>query len=430
MTLTAVISIVTCTLMVLAVLFFPKIKIGKFSVGSYWVATLLGALALLLTGCVSLTSVAKALLADTAINPIKILALFISLTILSIFLDELGFFRFLANATLRKAGVSQLKLFLLLYITVSVLTVFTSNDIIILSFTPFICYFAKNAKISPIPYLAAEFVAANSWSMALIIGNPTNIYLVTSANVDFISYLKVMLFPTIACGIVSLLCLLLVFGKKLKTPICASPKDVTLQDPIALWIGIAHLFICTLLLAVGSYIGLEMWLVTLIAFISLFLWISLLSCIRRSKPRELIACLKRAPWELIPFILTMFVLVEAWDANQMTDLLFQWLNTAAPVWTYGITSFLASNLVNNIPMSVLYSSVLSNGSPLSTVYATVVGSNLGACLTPIGALAGIMWSSILKEHGLKFGYCDFLKIGITVAVPGLITSLLVLQWIL
>ena len=188
-----IISGATCLAMILAVLFYPKINIGRLSLGSYWVVTLVGAFLLLITKNVDLRGVVDALLADTAINPLKILVLFISMTLLSIYLDELGFFRYLASVTLKRAGCSQTRLFFILYITVSVLTVFTSNDIIILSFTPFICYFAKNARISPLPYLAAEFVAANTWSMALIIGNPTNIYLVTAAGGDFISYLVTML---------------------------------------------------------------------------------------------------------------------------------------------------------------------------------------------------------------------------------------------
>ena len=79
---------------------------------------------------------------------------------------------------------------------------------------------------------------------------------------------------------------------------------------------------------------------------------------------------------------------------------------------------------------MLFSSVLANA-PEATeaVYATVVGSNLGACFTPIGALAGIMWSSILREHKLKFGYFDFVRIGVTVALPALLAALAVLAWI-
>lgn len=425
------IAAATCIAMIAAVLFFPKLKIGKFSVSSYWVVTLIGALLLLLTKTVSIGTVGSALIADNAINPIKILVLFISMTILSIFLDEFGFFKYLANATLKYAGESQTKLFIILYATISVLTVFTSNDIIILSFTPFVCYFAKNAHINPIPYLAAEFVAANTWSMALIIGNPTNIYLVTATGGDFISYAKVMILPTLASGVISIICLYLLFRKQLSTPISATPQHVVIEDKLLLGIGIAHLAICTVVLAVGSYFDIEMWIVSLVSVISLFACNIVISIIRRKKPVALVACLRRAPWELIPFVISMFIVVEALGATGVTNKLFNMLGDTLPVWKYGVSSFLASNLINNIPMSVLFSSILMNStSNIKAVYATVVGSNLGACLTPIGALAGIMWCSILKEQKLKFGYTDFLKIGVTIAVPSLIAALAVLEFIL
>ena len=423
MGLSIIIAIATCLAMIVAVLFFPKVNIGKLSLGSYWVVTVVGAILLLLLGAVDIRTVGAALLADTAINPLKILVLFISMTVLSIFLDEIGFFRYLASATLHKAGHSQMRLFLILYITVSVLTVFTSNDIIILSFTPFICYFAKNAHISPIPYLAAEFVAANTWSMELIIGNPTNIYLVTAAGGDFVSYLAIMMIPTLVSGLVAFGCLYLLFRKKLSQPIEATPEDVKIEDRLSLIVGLVHLGVCTVLLAIGSYIGLDMWIVSLVSALSLLTFTVVLSIIRKEVPTHTKACLKRAPWELIPFILSMFVVVEALHTNGVTDLVYGMLSGSASVWTYGITSFLSSNLINNIPMSVLYSAILSGGASSVAVYATVVGSNLGACLTPIGALAGIMWSSILKEHHLKFSYADFLKIGTTVAVPSLIAAL-------
>lgn len=427
MTLSIIISAATCVAMIVAVLFYPKINIGRISLSSYWVVTLVGAILLLSTGAVELPGVISALLADTAINPLKILVLFISMTLLSIYLDELGFFRYLASTTLRRAGCSQMYLFFTLYVTVSILTVFTSNDIIILSFTPFICYFAKSANISPMPYLAAEFVAANTWSMALIIGNPTNIYLVTAAGGDFISYLVTMLFPTLISGTVAFFCLYFAFHKKLSQPIEATPEEVRLDDRLSLLVGIIHLAVCTILLAIGSYIGLQMWLVALVSALSLLTLTIIISFVRREAPVHTVASLKRAPWELIPFIISMFVVVESLHVNGVTDHIFRLLDTSAPIWSYGMTSFFAANLINNIPMSVLYSAILSGGAGEAAVYATVVGSNLGACLSPIGALAGIMWSSILKKHGLKFGYFDFLKIGITIAIPALIAALAMLD---
>lgn len=427
MELSLVIAAATCLAMIAAVLFFPKVNIGRISLSSYWVVTVVGAILLLLLGAVDIGTVGAALVADTAINPLKILVLFISMTVLSIFLDEIGFFRYLASITLHKAGHSQMRLFLILYITVSVLTVFTSNDIIILSFTPFICYFAKNAHVSPIPYLAAEFVAANTWSMELIIGNPTNIYLVTAAGGDFISYLVTMLFPTLISGTVAFFCLYFAFHKKLSQPIEATPEEVRLDDRLSLLVGIIHLAVCTILLAIGSYIGLQMWLVALVSALSLLTLTIIISFVRREAPVHTVASLKRAPWELIPFIISMFVVVESLHVNGATDHIFRLLDTSAPVWSYGMTSFFAANLINNIPMSVLYSAILSGGAGEAAVYATVVGSNLGACLSPIGALAGIMWSSILKKHDLKFGYFDFLKIGITIAIPALIAALAMLD---
>lgn len=412
--------------MILSILLFPKIKIGKISIDTYWIITLVGAAILLACGKADIVTVGQSLISDTAINPLKILVLFISMTVLSIFLDELGFFRYLAGVVLKKAKTRQTKLFFYLYLIVSVLTVFTSNDVIILSFTPFICYFAKNAKINPTPYLAAEFVAANTWSMALMIGNPTNIYLATACGIDFIGYLKISVVPTILSGAVALLALYLMFRKKLAAPIEGEAEEVVIEDKLSLWVGIVHLAVCTVLLAIGSYINIEMWLVSICAVASLFIFSGVIAIVRKKKPAALIGCLKRAPYQLIPFVLSMFVLIVVLNEQGVTAAIGNLFGDSLPILKYGTTSFLASNLINNIPMSVLFSSIIeSTGGAVgvAAVFATIIGSNLGALFTPIGALAGIMWSNILNKHGVKFGYLDFLKIGAAVAIPTLATAL-------
>ncbi|MDE6411474.1 MAG: hypothetical protein K2L02_02940 [Clostridia bacterium] len=426
MVLSIVICGITCIAMILSILFFPKIKIGKISIDTYWIVTLVGAAILLACGQADVKKVGSALISDTAINPVKILVLFLSMTVLSVFLDELGFFQYLASVALKRAKTGQTKLFLYLYVTVSILTVFTSNDVIILSFTPFICYFAKNAKIDPTPYLAAEFVAANTWSMALMIGNPTNIYLATACGVDFINYLKISIVPTVLSGLVAFLALYLLFCKKLASPIEGEAETVVIKDKLLLWVGIVHLGVCTLLLAISSYIGLEMWLVSVCAVGSLFLISGIIAIVRRQKPAALLGCVKRAPYPLIPFVLSMFVLIVVLNEQGVTQAIGNLFGESLPILKYGTTSFLASNLINNIPMSVLYSSIIEStggAAGLGAVFATIVGSNLGALFTPIGALAGIMWSNILNKHGVKFGYLDFLKIGVAVAIPTLVVSL-------
>ena len=419
------IAAATCILMIVGVLFFPHIKIGKVKISSYWVITLIGAALALAFASPDFAALGGALVADTAVNPLKILALFLSMTVLSVFLDELGFFRYLASVALRRARSGQKKLFVYLYVTVSVLTVFTSNDVIILSFTPFICYFAKHADINPVPYLAAEFVAANTWSMALIIGNPTNIYLATAYGLDFLSYLKLSIIPTVFAGIVSFMCLFLIFRKKLAAPLGGAAEEVHIEDKFQLWVGVAHLAVCTVLLAIGSYIGIEMWLVSVSAVASLFIISGLTALIRKKKPVELLGCVKRAPYPLVPFILSMFVLIVILEQKGVTGIIGNFLGSDFQVLVYGAASFFAANVINNIPMSVLFSSIIAEaeGVGLPAVFATVIGSNLGAFLTPVGALAGIMFGNILNHHDIKFGYVDFLKLGVAVAIPSLFAAL-------
>ena len=189
---TIIISVITFILITLSILFFPAIKIGKIKLGTYWIIALLGAVILLIFSFAPIQEVGKELISNTSVNPLKIIVLFFSMTILSIYLDEVGLFKYLANVAAKKAKNNQYALFVILYFLTATLTIFTSNDIVILTFTPFICFFCKNSKINPIPYLIAEFAAANTWSLMFIIGNPTNIYLATSAGITFFEYFKMM----------------------------------------------------------------------------------------------------------------------------------------------------------------------------------------------------------------------------------------------
>ena len=377
--------------------------------------------------------VVSSIFSDSAINPIKILVLFISMTVLSVFLDEVGFFRYLANATLKKSGQSQKKLFVLLYVIVSVLTVFTSNDIIVLTFTPFICYFAANAGIKPLPYLVTVFVAANTWSMALIIGNPTNIYLATYGGISFFYYVVKMILPTFASGTVSFFLLYLCFRKELELPmkrLSGSAGHIT--DLFLLFVGLGHLACATIMLAVGSWINIEMWFVALMSAASLFAFNLIYALVRRRAPVELGRCLKRAPWTLVPFLLTMFILILFLRSLGVPEFINGILGEKLAVFKYGYASFVSCNIINNIPMSVLFCSVtegLSQAVKVPSLFATIIGSNIGAFLTPVGALAGVMWKKILRQQGIELGYADFLKYGIRIGLPSITAALVVLYFL-
>ncbi|MFA5762087.1 MAG: SLC13 family permease [Bacilli bacterium] len=424
---TIALSLLTIFTMIGASLFKPNLKIHKLSINTYWIIPSLGALILLSASLITFPEILAGLTADTTINPLKILALFLSMTLMSIFLDEVGLFRFLATYALKKAKINQLTMFITLYALVSFLTIFTSNDIIILTFTPFICYFAKRAKIDPIPYLFASFVAANTWSMMLIIGNPTNIYLASSHGILFLEYAKVMILPTIFASLTSFGVLLLIFQKKLSSPISEEVETAAIKDKFMLFTGLIALGGCTFLLTISNYIELDMYLITLIFATSLLVVILLYKAFKKSKPTEVAMTLRRLPWDLIPFIISMFVIVLALDKHGATRFLASFFSNSQPIVKYGISSFLIANFINNIPMSVLYSSVTSYASSIVTteaVYASIVGSNLGGFLMPMGALAGMMWMGLLKSHGVTFSFLSFVKYGVLPAFVALAAALL------
>jgi arsenical pump membrane protein len=386
-----------------------------------------GAVVLFASGLIKWKNIVDGLTEHSDINPLKILVLFFSMTVLSIFLDEVGFFKYIANQVLKKTSSSQIKLFSAFYFTVSVLTIFTSNDIIILTFTPFICYFAKSAKISPIPYLVAEFVAANTASMFLIIGNPTNIYLATANGIDFIAYLEIMALPTVLAIAAAYGVMFLLFRKKLREKMTPTPKDVKIENKTFLILGIVLLSLCILMLSVSSYIDLPMWETAACSAAALIVTVLIICAVKKRKPTELLRSLIRCPWELIPFVISMFIMVLALNLHGVTAKLGGFLDhsPALSIIIYGFSSVIFCNLINNIPMSVLFSSILQSiNASHSAVYATVIGSNLGAFLTPVGALAGIMWLSILKKNDINFSFLRFVYFGVIIAIPTLAAALL------
>ena len=344
------------------------------------------------------------------------------MTFISIFLDEVGFFKLIATKILSKVNNKQITLFICLYFLAAILTIFTSNDIIILTFTPFICYFCKDAGINPLPYLIGIFISSNTYSMMFIIGNPTNIYLATSQGIDFVSYFKVMFIPTILSGLIEFIILILLFRKKLNDKILSREIEKQEYNKFLIIIGLIHLFICLIFLIISSYLNIEMYLISLVSALSLLIISFVYFIVKKIKLSKYLDILKRLPFELIPFMLSMFIIVLALNKQNIPSMISNYLNNGNEIINYGISSFLMCNVMNNIPMSIFYASIINIGD-LKATYSTIIGSNLGAFLTPIGALAGIMFTSLIKKYDVKYTFIDFIKYGTIISIPTLLIAL-------
>lgn len=430
---TIIISSITMIILITTIIIKPsitiKLKHKELTFQTFWMVCLVGAIVLLITGLVSKNSLKELTNFSEPMNPFKILILFISISILSIILEEAGFFELCAVHTLKKVKNSQKKLFCLLYLVVTILTMFTSNDIIILTFTPFICYFTKRKKINPIPYLVGEFVGANTLSLMFIIGNPTNIYLATYYEIGFFEYFKVMAVPTVVLSLTAFLLVYLIFRRELSKQI-VNDEDVTTDvkcNKHLIIVGLIHLITCTIMLILSSYLNFEMWYICLGFAVSITIYLFAYDLINHEKHE--IKVYKKAPWSLVPFVLSMFIIVLALKEHSVLMHIANWFDSLSPssivkTYIYGISSYFSCSFINNIPMSVAYASILENSSSgLPALYATIIGSNLGALLTPVGALAGIMWLSLLKHHNIKFNFITFMKYGIIISIPTILVGI-------
>lgn len=425
---------------------FLHIRHRDISLQTYFLGALLGPVLILAGGVLTVSAAIGGVTAGSGTSPLGILVLFLSMVFISVYLDVTGFFEFCARIAIRFAGRDTVRLFFALYATVAVLTIFTSNDIIILTFTPFIYYFARDAGIDPRPFLVAEFFAANTWSMMLYIGNPTNILLASAFGLRFDGYLRWMLFPTIAAGIVSAVLLFRIFAHAIRRTLPADfriDQKGGLTDPRGAVIGTLMMGGCVTTLAIAPYLAIDLWVVALAFALAL----ALILVVRDAwtVPREgsgvrtrtfaVATTARRMPWSIVPFILSLFVTIEALRIAGVSGEIGRILSASGggsvigDTWIFGILSTAAANLLNNIPMTVAFVPVigtLQGPAQDAAVLATVIGSNLGANITPLGSLAGIMWMGILRDKEVHITFGEFVRYGLMVTPLTLAAALGVL----
>ncbi len=423
---------------------------------------------LILSGIIDFSIVKQGILGSGSLRPWEIIIIFYSVAYVSISVDLSGILDFFAFRIVRRAGGKGLLLFVLFYLFASLLTIFTSNDIVILTLTPIIFYLKKHSDIEIMPLLFAEFFGANTLSMLLYIGNPTNIIVGNALGLSFTEFTRIMALPTLAAALLNLILLFLVFRKSITRKYALKQEQkISLRNSYDALASTGLLILMLVSLIFSQRLGLKIWWITAgfagiyiledLFFSSLYiiknprLYLTELSSDMNeiyalygfpSNRYDLFVILKRMPWKILPFLLTIFILVSGlarygW-VEQMASLLSHWSHSPlSSIFVNGSLAFFLSNLINNQPATVLYSTILAHpsfsASSLSrsgAAYALIIASNLGANLTLIGALAGIMWEKILQEKGVIIRYRDFLRTGILITPLVFIITLLILACII
>jgi arsenical pump membrane protein len=443
------------------------VKLGKrrLDVDYAW-GSLFGAGLILLAGVLTPSQAWESLLGRPDFSPYTIIILFMSLAYITISLDSTGFFEYAALKFIKHARNSRKRLFFYFFFLSSLITLFTSNDIVILTLTPIIFYFGKHAKVRMLPYLIAEFFAANIWSMFLYMGNPTNIIVAMATGLGFYEYTYWMALPTLAGGLLCLALLYLAFRKditgRFAVPEETDPKDFIKDRGCA--VSTFSIFLMTMVMFVLSpFFGIELWWISLVFAAALLLYDSAMAIIENEDKQlvfyrtfrryvyhrdtkvysfRLHFICDHMPWKIIPFLAGLFLMVEGLLVTGFIDMaasFIAWLspNIMAASLSMGFISSLAANVVNNQPMTIMFTKILESpnfaltgASRSASIYALIIGSNLGANLTLIGALAGIMWAKIVNEkkdgQDEAITYRKFAKYGFLITPPVIFVACAVL----
>lgn len=424
---TYVISALTIIAMTLSFFLFPTIKIRSKKIDTYWLITLLGAILILLTHISTDGDILKLFIENNSTNPFKIMVLFLSLTFISKFLDSVGLFDYLATRVGRIGKGNQFILFTVFYFLISFLTILTNNDIIIIV-TPIIIYFARACKTKALPYLMMVCFVLNTLSTTFLTTNVSNLYLGSFFDITYFDYLKKLTPVSLILMLVLYVILILVFYKDLKVKIDTNVEKKPIKNKFLLIVGLTSLALTTILLILSSFINIEMYIITLV-FALLDLIIAIIYTFSFKKEKEyFIKPLKSLPYDFIPFLVSMFIIISSLNEtpllSSVSSLIESTNNPTLETYIYGISSALAANLVNNVPMSLLYGDILNYSSiiDLNSVYATILSSNLCALITPCGALSSLMFIRICKENNEKISYLTYFKyapIGLILLVIGI-----------
>ena len=184
---------------------------------------------------------------------------------------------------------------------------------------------------------------------------------------------------------------------------------------------------CIIALALSSVIGVEMWLISVGFAAALSVFNLVYGIIFGEGFLRAASGIRKSPWELVPFVISMFVIVLALYKSGATEKLSALLigGENSDGITFGFLTAGLSNLLNNIPASVVMEKIIA-GKSLAATFGAVIGTNIGAFITPVGALAGIMWNKILSGYGVKLPFYKFAAYGILVATASISLSLITL----
>ncbi len=355
------------------------------------------------------------------------LILLVGMMALSAVAEKAGFFEWAASVAARAGGGRVFRLYGFVFLVGTLVTATLSLDATAIVLTPIVYGMVVKLRLSPVPFMFACVYTANTASLFLPISNLTGLIAYNKFDLDFLRFGVVMFIPATLAVLVNFL----IFARLFRNDLLGSYRDEGLAFvPKDTWFfatataGIAGVLIAFF---VAPFFGIPIGLVAIAAGAIVVLASWLRGWVTLGEVAGSIS------WGIIALVIGLFLVVQGVENVGLALLAERAFVAAAPgeslLQILGITAgaALGSNVVNNVPMTVLslgaIEPLISEGTlGVAAVYATVVGTSIGPNLTIVGSLATLIWLGISRSKGMEITAKDYLKIGIISTPPILIAA--------
>lgn len=355
---------------------------------------------------------------------------FIGIIILSLVLDEIGFFEWAALKMAKFSNGSGLKMFIYSILLGAFVSALFANDGAALILTPILLAKMRILQLNLktiVAFLLAGGFISDSASLPFVFSNLTNIVTANYFSIGFAQYFFDMIIPFIVSVIASTIFLWLILRKDIPKTVditlLKEPKSVIKNMKLFYfsWVFLAFL-LCAYFL--GDAYDLPISIFAL-GGATIFLIIATIS-----KSVEPLKIIKEAPWQVVWFSIGLYIVVYGLKNAGLTDYLAIILKdlalrgeTIAVLGTGFIAAFLSA-IMNNMPTIMIMDIALNDIQNQAMIYANIVGCNLGPKMTPFGSLATLLWLHVLAKKGVKISFAQYSKFGLIITPPVLFIVLL------
>lgn len=333
------------------------------------------------------------------------------------FLDLDGFFEQLEHLLVHGARSPSILLGKLVW-GAGLLSALITNDAVCVLGAPLVVRLVKHQRLPPLPYLLALCTAANTGSVATLVGNPQNMLCALLGNLSYGQHLLLAGPLALLCLGLNHLLLQLFFGHQLAQHALdqsAGRQPLSCRNLLTLAVIGATAVLHTL--------GASLPWTAAAAFTFLML-------LHRRDTKQLWG---RIDWSLLLFFASLFIVVEGFIQSGAPERWFQRFplhetgsgGVAGTLRLAGLF-LVGSNVVSNVPFILLIrEQMLTLTHPNFGWELLAVASTFAGNLTLLGSVANIIVAESARELG-GLGFFQYLKVGAPLA---LLSTLLGALWL-